>query len=275
MIRKDKLYDEFLKNPTKDNFRVFLQNAFGEMDEIDYKEEWIEKGHLAKTMLAMANSRGGIIVVGVKEEEDGSLAAVGLDKFRDKAVINNEIAKYIPPELDYRIYDYGYETSEYEAVIGKKFQLLHVHDTPERLPFISRNETTGLKKDTIYIRRGTKCEQASAAEIDMLLNAKIENIFKDYSDLSLNQHLEQLKILYNELPKKINVLVRKGIKFQDIVNPFSSVLQAIKEYKSNLEIPDEYEETDNPEYPEESYEAFINRMIKLKKLKIEKYLDLK
>lgn len=275
MIIKDKLYDDFLKNPTKDNFRVFLQNAFGEMDEIDYKEKWIEKGHLAKTMLAMANSRGGIIVVGVKEEENGSLTAVGLDKFKDKAVINNEIAKYIPPELDYIIYDYDYETSEYEAIIGKKFQLLHVHDTPERLPFISMNETTDLKKDTIYIRRGTKCEQASAAEINMLLNAKIENIFKDYSDLSLNQHLEQLKILYGELPKKISVLVRKGTSLSNLTNPLSGLADVIKAYRLNFGIPDEYEEKDNPDYPDESYEAFINRMIKLKKLKIEKYLDLK
>ncbi|WP_037270985.1 helix-turn-helix domain-containing protein [Ruminococcus flavefaciens] len=272
---KDKLYDDFLKEPTKDNFRIFLQNTLGEMDEVDFKEKWIEKGHLAKTLLAMANSRGGIIVVGVKEEKDGKLTAKGLEEFKDKAVINNEISKYIPPELDYVIYDFSYDTSEYEAVKGKKFQLLFVHDTPERLPFISRNETDNLVKDTIYIRRGTKCEKASASEIEMLLDAKIETIFKGDSDLSLNQHLEQLKILYNELPQKIKVLVRKGIKYQDIVNPFSSVLQALKEYKLNLGILNEYEETNNPDYPEESYEAFINRMIKLKKLKIEKYLDLK
>ena len=39
--------------------------------------------------------------------------------------------------------------------------------------------------------------------------------------------------------------------------------------------PDEYEEKDNPNYPDEGYEAFILRMIDAKKLKIEKVLDLK
>ncbi|MFR1310985.1 MAG: hypothetical protein ACLSCO_20260 [Gallintestinimicrobium sp.] len=39
--------------------------------------------------------------------------------------------------------------------------------------------------------------------------------------------------------------------------------------------PDEYEEKDNPNYPDEGYEAFILRMINAKKLKIEKVLDLK
>ena len=38
---------------------------------------------------------------------------------------------------------------------------------------------------------------------------------------------------------------------------------------------DTYEERINPNYPEETYEAFISRMVKLKKLKIEKVLDLK
>ena len=45
--------------------------------------------------------------------------------------------------------------------------------------------------------------------------------------------------------------------------------------KIYMESEDEYEEKSNPNYPEESYEAFILRMIKQKKLKIEKVLDLK
>ena len=47
---------------------------------------------------------------------------------------------------------------------------------------------------------------------------------------------------------------------------------------SNRNLPlggDEYEEKDNPNYPDEGYEAFILRMIDAKKLKIEKVLDLK
>lgn len=269
---KDKFYDDFLKEPTKDNFRNFLQQNCGEMDDVDYKELWIERGHLAKTLLAMGNSHGGVIVVGVREEDDGILTPVGLDTFKDKAVINDEIAKYVPPGLDYEIFDFTYESSEYAAVQHKKFQLLVVHDTPDRLPFISLNATTGLEKDTIYVRRGTKCEKATADEIDRIIESKVDTFFKDTSELSLEEHLSQLKKLYAELPKKINVLVRKGN------SPLSSGLSTLTRTLAEtfaLFSSDEYEERDNPNYPEESYEAFILRMINRKKIKVEKVLDIK
>lgn len=272
---KDKFYDDFLKSPSKDNFRKFLKENCGELNEIDFKLEWIDKGQLSKMILSMANSHGGIIVVGVNENEDGTLSLEGLAQLKDKADINNEISKYVPPGLDYEVFDFVYDASEYPAVENKKFQLLIIHDTPERLPFISMKETTGLKSDTIYIRRGTKCEIANEHEIEKMLEAKIQTIFKESSNLSLEEHLNQLKILYSELPQKINVLVRKGKLSQSAITMLETLSKSIGNAYGILGEPDQYEEIDNPNYPEESYEAFIVRMIQLKKLKIEKFLDLK
>ena len=96
-----------------------MKNNCGELDEVDFKESWIEKGHLAKTILAMANSNGGIIVFGVRENDNGTLEHVGIEELKDKAVINNDIAKFISPGLDYEIFDFNYDSSEYEAVQGK------------------------------------------------------------------------------------------------------------------------------------------------------------
>ena len=149
--------------------------------------------------------------------------------------------------------------------------MLLVHNTPDRLPFISLKETAGLEKDVIYVRRGTKCEKASASEIDHIISQKIETVFKESSDLSLDEHLIQLKKLYNELPQKIKVLVKKGepTAMSLFIQQFSSKLGNM--WQSN----DVYDYQDNPDYPSESYEAFILRMIDKKKLKIEKVLDLK
>ena len=265
---KDRFYDAFLKEPTKDNFRSFLANNCGELDEVDFKETWIQKGHLAKTLLAMANSRGGIIVVGIKEEDDGSLIPQGLEELKDKAVVNNEIAKYIPAGLDYEIFDFSYDSSEYEAVRNKKFQMVLIHDTPDRLTFISMNATTDLEKDVIYVRRGTKCEKASATEIERIITDKINTIFKETTDLRLEEHLQQLKVLYAELPQKIRVLVKKG----EPALWTTSISQTLRAMYGGRDV---YEEQDNPDFPEERYESFIVRMIERKKLKIEKVLDLK
>ncbi len=49
----------------------------------------------------MANSYGGIIFVGIEEQEEGALLPMNLECFRDKADINNKISKYISLGLGY------------------------------------------------------------------------------------------------------------------------------------------------------------------------------
>ena len=240
---KDHFYDQFLKEPTKDNFRDFMKKSCGELNEMDFKETWIDKGPLAKIMLAMANNGGGIIVFGVKENEDNTFDILGLDSLKDTADISN----------------------------SKKFQIMVIHDTPERLPFVSLGQSEKIEKDVIYVRRGTKSEKATSEEINRIIERKIATIYSENTDMSLDQHLEQLKKLYSELPQKIQVLVRKGTQPN-----FAAALKVFGERIGALYgTPDEYEEKDNPNYPDEGYEAFILRMINAKKLKIEKVLDLK
>ena len=146
-----------------------------------------------------------------------------------------------------------------------------IHDTPERLPFVSLGQSEKIEKDVIYVRRGTKSEKATSEEINRIIERKIATIYSENTDMSLDQHLEQLKKLYSELPQKIRVLVRKGSQPN-----FAATLKVFGERIGSLYgTPDEYEEKDNPNYPDEGYEAFILRMIEAKKLKIEKVLDLK
>lgn len=266
---KDTFYDALKENPTRENFRKMMQKNVGEMDNLDFKEKWIEGAHLAKTLLAMGNSNGGMICVGAKEDKDGTIIPVGIEKLYDKADINNSVSKFIPAGLDYVIYDFSFDNSEYEALKSRRFQLLVVHNTPDRLPFVCvKSSEKEIEKDAIYVRRGTKCEKATADDIERIIEKRISTIYKATADdMTLNKHLDQLKILYRELPKKIDVLIKKGepTGLELISSLFAGV------YKNN----DVYEERDNPEYPKESYEAFINRMIDRKKLRIEHELGIK
>lgn len=268
---KDHFYDQFLKEPTKDNFRDFMKKSCGELNEMDFKETWIDKGPLAKIMLAMANNGGGIIVFGVKENEDNTFDILGLDSLKDTADISNSISRLVSSSLDYEVFNFVFDSDVYVKFENKKFQIMVIHDTPERLPFVSLGQSEKIEKDVIYVRRGTKSEKATSEEINRIIERKIATIYSENTDMSLDQHLEQLKKLYSELPQKIQVLVRKGTQPN-----FAAALKVFGERIGALYgTLDEYEEKDNPNYPDEGYEAFILRMINAKKLKIEKVLDLK
>ncbi len=261
---KDQVY-ELLQEPTLDKFREYLHAQMGEHNAIDFKSQWIEDAALAKEMLALANSKGGFIVFGVAENEDKSVRIDGLPEIKDKAVISNGIKKYISSNLKYEIYDFSYTTSEYEILSGKNFQMLVVEDTPEYIPFLSHRDSETLKQNQIYVRRGTSCEIANEEELQTIFNRKLNYLHPLSGEpLKLEEHLEQLKTLYEKIEK--NHVYYKNSSFDRM----SSFLKSF----ANVVIKDEVVIEPNPLYPDESYEQFLSRMITEKKKKIERVLDL-
>lgn len=264
---KDLMY-ELLKEPSREKFRELIMFNTGEKNNIDFKSEWIDKVSLSKLMLSLGNSGGGVIVFGIKENEDGTTEPIGIAKLQDNAVLDDMIKKFIPTTLKYQLYNFAFDKSDYEKLQDKKFQVIYVIDTPEALPFVSLAETTNLQKDTIYIRRGTKCEKAKAEELEKIINRRIETQYSSSSTLNLEEHLSQLEILYAKVKRTQRVLVEKGELTQ-----LSKMFQAFGTILNNSN--DKYEYVDNLAYPAEDYEQFIVRVIKIKKVKIEKILDIK
>jgi hypothetical protein len=70
MAHKKTIHESFAKffeKPTRDRLRELLKNNVGELDNLDFKESFPEKEKLAKHILAIANSKGGVIIVGQKK----------------------------------------------------------------------------------------------------------------------------------------------------------------------------------------------------------------
>lgn len=261
---KDIVY-HLLQEPTLESMREFLQKQTGEHNTIDFKKLWIEKDSLAKTMLAMGNIGGGIILFGVSEKDNGTVDFEGLEQIRDKADVSNELKNYIPSELKYDIYDFSYDSSDYAALEGRKYQMLVVEDTPESIPFMAKKESTHLKTNEIYVRRGTSCMAANREEIKSILSRRINYMHPLTGEpLSLDEHLDQLQSLYKRISKE-NVYYKN-----DITEGISTVLKAMIEPLTKGEKIVE----SNPLYPDEEYEEFISRMINEKKNKIKRVLDL-
>ena len=262
---KDIVYN-LLQEPTLEKFREFLHGQTGEHNSIDFKKEWITGDSLAKLMLSLANSQGGIVVFGIDEKEDKSIDICGLGSIKDDAEISNDIKKYISSDLKYVIHNFSYDASEYQALIGKHFQMLIVDDTPEHIPFLAKRESSSLKQNMIYVRRGTSCEIADQEELQGILNRRLNYMHPlNGEPLNLTEHLSQLQVLY------------KNIEKEHVYYSYDSITESLNAIVKNISgcIGQRKKIVEpNPLYPDESFEEFVSRMIVEKKKKIERVLDL-
>lgn len=87
---------------------------------------------------------------------------------------------------------------QYPAIIGKKFQVMFVEFSSEHIPYVSRREGDGIKSPAIYVRRGGQTSEASHEELQRIINQRIETKYSTSNEITLKQHMEQLKVLYSE-----------------------------------------------------------------------------
>jgi len=94
-------FASFFEKPTRESLRSLLKENIGETDYLDFKEIWVPFPKLSKHILALSNSGGGAIIIGVKENDDGTTTPVGLKEFQDKEKISKGVAKYLPDNIVY------------------------------------------------------------------------------------------------------------------------------------------------------------------------------
>lgn len=186
---------EFFREPNREKLRDVLRSYDGEYDSLDFKQEWIDQAKLAKHVLAIGNSGGGLIVFGVSENDDNTLSVDGLEKIKDKSEL--AIDSYIPDTLQYQLEDYEYASSEWEELEGKMFQVLFIDDVPLSLPLIAQKGANGrIRQASIYIRRNTESVEADQSDIDRLVDRRVKAQL-DQEAGDLQKDLSQLRTLYD------------------------------------------------------------------------------
>ncbi len=247
---------KLLESGSREDLREVIKSQTGEYNELDFKEEWPTPEKIAKHILAFSNYGGGCMIVGVSEKNK-SIEPIGLPEFKKKEDLFSGIEGFLPTEIaqSIEIADYGYEESEYPVLIGKKFQVLFVNGTYHKAPFVSKKDGENIKKNRIYIRRGVKSVEASYEEIQQIISKRIDTGYSTTSEMELEAHLNQLKILYDHI---------------DRYNVRSSFFEAIS---SSVRMSLGTTREKNPSFPPEDYEGFINRAINKKKRRIELEID--
>lgn len=199
-IKED--FARFFEEPTREGLREVLKNNVGEANEIDFKRKWPEGSKLAKHVLGLANhGGGGCVVAGVEETEEGRLEPIGLSGLKDKTKLLDGIAAYLPDVLrrQVEVLDFQYPDSEYPTLKGKTFQVLFVPDNPEHLPFVAARDGEGVKATAIYTRRNVATVAVDHEELQRIISRRVETGYSSRRELDLREHLEQLRVLYEQL----------------------------------------------------------------------------
>ena len=251
MIDNDKIWNvefaKFFELPTRITLRNLLRDHLGESNECDFKKDWPSYPKLARHILGLANYGGGCLIIGVQENQDKTFDPVGLNEIHDKTEIQKAIEKYIPAQLQCDILDFHYEETEYNRIKGKKFQVLIVDDTPKYIPFVSKSEGVGIIKDAIYYRYLTSTVEANYEQLQSILNRRIDTEYSTKGEFDLQNHLDQLKLLYG--------FIRPYIKYHHF-----------DDSEEDFDLEPEYSIGGNSNYPKESFEQFVKNLIEKKKL---------
>ena len=164
-----------------------VSEAVRERKSVDFKAsfdgaspgDWCE---LIKDLVAMANSAGGHILVGVND--DGSLSrdpSVSYVLKIDPAAITDKIAKYTGVQFD------GVSVFESKRE-GSSIAVLEVHASDELLLFEkvgnyqSREgkQKTAFGQGTIYFRHGAKSEPGTANDVRQFLDRRLASLRRQW-----------------------------------------------------------------------------------------------
>jgi len=236
-------FAQFFEKPTRESLRDLIKQSIGETDYLDFKSEWPDLIKISKHILALANTGGGALVLGLHQTDDGQIEAKGLAEFKDKVDIVKTIKKYIPTTVQYEIFDFSYNESEYPSLKGKMFQVVLVEFSEKILPILSLKDGSGINANVAYIREGTESIEANHEKLEHLINLRIESGYSSSHTLDLREHLEQLQVLY---------------KARKSTNPFGVASIAMASIWGD---------------PLKEYYQFVEEMISSKMLRIQKELE--
>ncbi|MEJ7837729.1 MAG: ATP-binding protein, partial [Thermomicrobiales bacterium] len=189
----------FVANPTHDGLQNLIQYFGGEFDQYELKEAWPALPRIAKSVLAIANSGGGVILFGIRDE---SLEPVGLVEFLPKQQVFDSLGEFLPGPLlnEVTMLDFDYRGAEYPPLQGKLIQVLAIPDLAHFLPFICEEawsqDDTHLRRGAIYVRNGTQTVETTYERLQTLIGRHIEAVMPGGNVDELTQELAQLYALY-------------------------------------------------------------------------------
>ena len=159
----------------------FLYHREGQ--ELEFKEQWNFAGlaDYFRDFAAFANNRGGYLVFGVK---DSPRVPIGLsDSSQD------QLHKLDPEQITGFLLDTFSSAINWEIAVlevdGKWFAIFKIHEAPVK-PIIARKDEgrdQTIKNGEIYYRYGGRTQKIQFAELEAIINSRIEQNNQHWLDL--------------------------------------------------------------------------------------------
>lgn len=166
-----------------------LENVIGAKREskyLDFKEKFDPKSsrdwcEIIKDIIAMANSGGGLIVIGVKDDGSPSQENISAILNIDSAQITDKIAKYTGEQFD------NFSIQEVDRN-GYKTAVLQIGYATIPLVFIqpgtydigNGKQKTAFSQGSIYFRHGAKSEPGKSKDLKESIEKELERIKKSW-----------------------------------------------------------------------------------------------
>ncbi len=161
-------------------------SANRESKRVDFKvkfdpseaREWCE---IVKDMVAMANSGGGTIIVGVKNDGSPSGEDVSALLQIDPAKITDKIAKYTGEQFDKFAIREAYRGSYKLAILqlySVSIPMIFTH--PGTYDIGNRRQESAFSKGSVYFRHGAKSEPGNSNDLREWLERELRNVKKSW-----------------------------------------------------------------------------------------------
>jgi hypothetical protein len=147
--------------------------------DVEAAADWCE---IVKDLVAMANSGGGVILIGV--EDDGSLAPAGSASAilsLDPASITDKVAKYTGIQFDGFNITEGVRHGHGVGVIAVDAAPRPlVFEKPGTYPIDERKQKTAFSSGTLYVRHGAKSEPATSEDVSRIIERVLQAQRKEW-----------------------------------------------------------------------------------------------
>lgn len=167
-----------------DRLLDLAKTASRESKALDFKDrfdpnsaaEWIE---LLKDVAAMANSGGGIIVIGAKNNGDASGADVGPILALDPAKVTDKVFAYTDEHFaGFEVHPLRRGGKKVAAIIIGAVGSPLVFSKPGTYATSEKDQKNAFSKGTVYFRHGAKSEPATGTDLARFIAREVDRVRK-------------------------------------------------------------------------------------------------